>query len=78
LKIELTAEMEIPHEIKLTALTKSSPVVMITHLGEDLDILNFRKFGAINFIVKPIEYDLFEFVTSVLGCYWSLLKQPFY
>lgn len=67
--------IEVLEKIKGDALTKTTPVVMLTSSKEDPDIQKCYKLGANSYIVKPVNFESFTQAIKNIGFYWLLLNQ---
>lgn len=67
--------LEVLQKIKSDSATKSIPVVIVTSSKEEKDLIDSYKYGANSFIVKPIDYEMFEKTISHLGEYWLNTNQ---
>ena len=68
--------IEVLTKIKTNALTKATPVIMLTSSKEDPDIQKCYQIGANSYIVKPVNFDSFSDAIKSVGYYWLLLNQP--
>ncbi len=68
--------IEVLEEIKKNALTRSTPVIMLTSSKESPDIERCYDLGANSYIVKPVNFESFAEAIKHLGFYWLLLNQP--
>ncbi len=61
-------------EIKADARTRNIPVIILTASDRDADINECRRLGAETYIVKPVSFQNFTKVTSVLSLSWMLVE----
>jgi len=67
--------LEVLQKIKSDENTKSIPVVIVTSSKEEKDLTNSYKYSANSFVVKPIDYEVFERTIEILGEYWLKINQ---
>lgn len=53
----------------------SIPVVILTSLREERDLIAEYKHGANNFVCKPINFEELSEMASKLGMYWLLVNE---
>jgi two-component system response regulator len=68
--------IEVLRAIRTDERTKSIPVVMLTSSKEDSDVRTCYKLGANSYVVKPVNYEIFNQTLHDLGSYWLHLNQP--
>ena len=61
-------------EIKDDRRTQNIPVIILTISDRDQDINECRRLGAETYIVKPVSFQNFSKVTSVLSLSWVLVE----
>lgn len=75
LKLPKVNGLEVLRKIKSDERTKVIPVVVLTSLQEERDIVGSYKLGVNSYIVKPVDFHKFTHATSELGLYWLLINQ---
>jgi CheY-like chemotaxis protein len=65
--------LEVLREIKEDPRTRSIPVIILTISEEDEDINECRRLGAETYIVKPVSFQNFSKVTTLLSLSWVLV-----
>lgn len=76
LKLPKIDGIEVLRRIKSNDRTCMLPVVVLTSSREDRDIQDCYLLGANSYMVKPIEFEKFVEVTSILSKYWLHYNQP--
>ncbi len=66
--------LEVLREIKDDTRTQDIPVIILTISDRDQDINECRRLGAETYIVKPVSFQNFSKVTSVLSLSWVLVE----
>ena len=66
--------LEVLREIKSDVRTKNIPVIILTISDRDDDINECRRLGAETYIVKPVNFENFNKVTTVLSLSWMLVE----
>ena len=66
--------LEVLREIKGDTRTQKIPVIILTISDRDQDIDECRRLGAETYIVKPVSFQNFSKVTSVLSLSWVLVE----
>ncbi len=67
---------EVIKRIRATAKTKLIPIVVLTSSNEDSDLLKAYNNGANSYIRKPVDFNKFAEVVSLLGRYWLEINEP--
>jgi two-component system, response regulator len=62
---------EVLRRIRQDERTKFLPVVVLTHSGEEDDLLRSYGRGANAFVRKPVDFDRFVEAIKALGIFWS-------
>jgi len=66
---------EVVKRIRATDKIKLIPIVVLTSSNEDSDLLNAYNNGANSYIRKPVEFNEFAEVVSLLGRYWLEINE---
>jgi CheY-like chemotaxis protein len=66
--------LEVLREIKDNRRTQNIPVIILTISDLDQDINECRRLGAEAYIVKPVNFQNFSKVTTVLSFSWVLVE----
>lgn len=75
LKLPRMEGLELLKEIKMNPRTKRVPVVILTSSAETEDIRNSYNLGANSYIRKPVDFNQFLEVFSVLERYWLQINE---
>jgi two-component system response regulator len=67
---------EVLARIKSDPRTAMIPVVVLTSIKEQKDVVESYKLGVNSYIVKPVSFERFAAAVQELGIYWLLLNQP--
>ena len=76
LKLPKIDGLEVVRQVKANPKTRFVPMVILSSSREQRDIANCYEAGANSYIVKPMEFDLFEEAIRQMGIYWTRLSQP--
>ena len=66
--------LEVLREIKKERDTRDIPVIILTISDRDQDIQECRRLGAETYIMKPVSFQNFSYVTSGLSLSWVLVE----
>ena len=66
--------LEFLRRIQAAEQTQDIPVIVLTLSIRDRDIVECRKLGVENYIVKPVDFQSFSEVTARFGLAWTLGK----
>jgi CheY-like chemotaxis protein len=66
--------LEVLREIKQNPRTQNTPVIILTISDQDEDINECRRLGAETYIVKPVSFQNFSKVTTLLSLSWVLVE----
>jgi two-component system, response regulator len=66
--------LEVLQEIKKDSRTQNIPVIILTISDSDQDIAESRRLGAETYIVKPVSFQNFSKVTTLLSLSWVLVQ----
>lgn len=70
LKVPKVSGLEVLQRVRSDPRTKYVPVVVLTSSSEERDLVNAYAFGANGYIIKPINMEDFDQLTSVICSYW--------
>jgi len=77
LKMPKVSGIEVLQKIRSDERTKMIPVVVLTSSAEDPDIKKCYELGVNSYVVKPVEFELFQKEIAGLGLYWMTVnRQP--
>ncbi len=76
LKLPKINGFEVLKEVRSNPATKMLPVVVITSSREDSDIKSAYNLGANSYVVKPVDFDVFNRVINLIVHYWLLINEP--
>jgi CheY-like chemotaxis protein len=76
LKLPKIDGLEVVRQVKANPKTRFVPMVILSSSREQRDIVDCYEAGANSYIVKPMEFDLFEEAIRQMGAYWTQLSQP--
>jgi len=62
--------LQVLQKLKSKNNTKSIPVIIMTSSQEEKDLKQSYAFGANSFVVKPIDFKVFEKTIEAVGNYW--------
>lgn len=68
--------LEALQKIKADARTRMIPVVVLSSSTQDKDIVESYKLGVNSYVAKPVQFEEFAKVVSLLGLYWLLINKP--
>lgn len=74
LNLPKVSGLEVLRQIKGDKLTGEIPVVVLTVSPADGHILECNRLGAVNYIIKPVDFENFHLITPVLDMQWALLR----
>lgn len=74
LNLPMKSGLEVLRELKDDKRTQNIPVIILTISDRDEDINECRRLGAETYIVKPVSFQNFSKVTSVLSLSWVLVE----
>lgn len=78
IKMPKLSGIEVLTKIKENIDTRVIPVVLLTSSREETDIVKGYQLGVNSYIVKPVDFDMFQKAMADLGLYWLLLNQTPY
>jgi two-component system response regulator len=76
LKLPKIDGLEVLRQIRGHELTRLLPVVILTTSSQQQDVVESYKLGANSYVRKPVDFNDFEKVISVLGLYWLIWNEP--
>jgi CheY-like chemotaxis protein len=62
--------LEVLRILKKSERTSHIPVVMLTSSTNDVDVKTAYEYGANSYLIKPVDFDKFILLTTVLCNYW--------
>jgi two-component system response regulator len=75
LKLPKIDGLEVLKHIRLNALTRLLPVVILTSSTEEMDIISGYELGANSYVRKPVDFVQFTEAVNTLGLYWLILNE---
>ncbi|WP_291995012.1 response regulator [Candidatus Accumulibacter sp. ACC003] len=76
LKLPRIDGLEVLARLKSHAVSRKTPVVVLTTSEEDKDIETAYSLGANSYILKPVDFVKFIDVAAQVEMYWCLLNTP--
>ena len=76
LKLPKIDGLEVVRRVKANLKTRMIPMVILSSSREPRDIADGYEAGANSYVVKPMEFGLFEETIRKMGVYWTELSQP--
>ncbi len=76
LKLPRVDGLEVLRQIKMHAVCRTVPVVMLTTSGEDRDVQAAYQLGANSYIIKPVDFSRFMEVVTQIELYWCVTNEP--
>lgn len=76
LKLPKVSGMEVLRLIKTDGRTSMIPVVILTMSKDKYDIVECKRLGAKNYIVKPVNFQNLSEATPRLNLDWALIQSP--
>lgn len=68
--------LEALQKIKADERTRLIPVVVLSSSTQDKDIVESYRLGVNSYVSKPVQFEEFAKVVSLLGLYWLLINKP--
>ena len=62
--------------IRLHAITRRTPLVVLTSSNEEQDLTASYDLGINSYIRKPVDFNQFAHAVEQLGLYWLVLNEP--
>lgn len=75
LKMPKVNGIEVLEKLKMNAVTKTIPIVILTSSKEDPDLKKCYELGANSYVVKPVVFDDFIKAIAQVGLYWLLVNE---
>jgi CheY-like chemotaxis protein len=76
LKLPKLDGLEVLAQIKGDPRLQSIPVVMLTSLREEQDLVRSYQRGVNAYVVKPIGFQQFVEAVKEVGLFWAVINQP--
>jgi len=74
LKLPKVDGLSVLRRLKADPRTQAIPVIVLTDSQENRDVIECRRLGVENYIVKPVDFHRLSSVTQQLSFRWALLK----
>jgi CheY-like chemotaxis protein len=75
-KMPKVSGLEVLKTIKADGHLKTIPVVALTSSRETRDLIEFYKYGANAYVVKPVSFSEFTKAVQQLGIFWGAVNEP--
>ncbi|MGC2794862.1 MAG: response regulator, partial [Candidatus Sulfotelmatobacter sp.] len=76
LKLPKIDGMQVLKRVKSDVRTRSIPVVLMTSSKEERDRAIGYHLGVNSYLQKPVDFDDFRKMVTLLGLYWLVTNQP--
>jgi two-component system, response regulator len=76
LKLPKVDGLEVLRRVREHAVTRLTPIVILTSSREEQDRLEGYSLGANSYIQKPVDFEQFVEAIKQLGLYWLVLNEP--
>jgi len=76
LKLPKVEGLDVLRQIKADKASRRIPIVILTSSSEERDIAECYDIGINSFIRKPIDFEQFVDVVTLLGKYWLNINEP--
>lgn len=76
LKLPKVGRLEVLAEIQTTLMLESLPVVMLTSLRREVDLLRGYELGINAYVVKSVEFQALVDAIVNLDIFWAVLNEP--
>jgi two-component system response regulator len=76
LKLPKIPGLEVLRRIRLHAITRRTPLVVLTSSNEEQDLTASYDLGINSYIRKPVDFNQFALAVEQLGLYWLVLNEP--
>jgi CheY-like chemotaxis protein len=67
--------LEVLEALKADRSTRSIPIVVLTSSNEDHDVARAYELGVNSFVTKPVAFESFAQVLSMVGAYWLTVNR---
>lgn len=74
LRLPKVSGLEVLRRIKADKSTRQIPVIVLTASDQDLDMKECALLGVASYIVKPVDFQNFSEIASLLRFNWELVK----
>jgi len=74
LKLPKVGGIEVLRRIRNSAITRLTPVVILTSSREERDLIDGYQLGANSYIQKPVDFVQFTEAVRQLGLYWLIIN----
>ncbi len=74
INIPKVSGLEVLRVLKSSTKTNHIPVVMLTSSTNDADLRMAYNYGANSYIIKPVDFEEFKELTTILCDYWLKLN----
>jgi CheY-like chemotaxis protein len=75
-KMPKVSGLEVLKTMKADEHLKIIPVVVLTSSRETPDLVEFYKYGANAYVVKPVGFEEFKKAVQQLGIFWAIINEP--
>jgi two-component system, response regulator len=76
LKMPKVDGMQVLRQVKGDSRTRTIPVVLMTSSREERDMVRGYDLGVNSYLQKPVDFDEFRKMVSLLGLYWLVTNRP--
>lgn len=76
LKLPKVDGLQVLAKVKSDPSLKTTPVVMLTSSGEEMDVARSYGLGVNAYVVKPVAFPDFVKALRELGLFWAVVNQP--
>jgi two-component system response regulator len=76
LKLPKVDGLEVLRQLRASAHTRYTPVVILTSSDDQRDITESYRLGANSYVRKPVNFDQFQEAVRHVQSYWLQLNEP--